>query len=77
MTLWSPPPGTPVSAPRCAAVYRAVASRTVLARKGSLRRADKPARPCCLLAVLQMDIARRAAPPGSRNTTVSSSCKRR
>jgi hypothetical protein len=37
--LWSPPPGSQVSAPRFAAVYRAVASRTVLARKGSLRRA--------------------------------------
>ena len=38
-TLWSPPPGSQVSAPRSAAVYRELASRTVLASKGSLRHA--------------------------------------
>jgi hypothetical protein len=39
-TLLSPPPGTQVSGPRSAAVCRAAASRTVLASKGSLRRAQ-------------------------------------
>jgi hypothetical protein len=38
-SLWSPPPGSLVSAPRIAAVYPpALPSRKVLASKGSLRR---------------------------------------
>jgi hypothetical protein len=38
-TLWSPPPGSQVSGRRSAAVCRAFPTRTVLASKGSLRRA--------------------------------------
>jgi hypothetical protein len=42
-------------------------ARTVLARKGSLRRA-KPARPCALRSVLTDSEMRRAAPVGTRFT---------
>jgi hypothetical protein len=38
-TLWSPPPASQASASHSAALCGALASRTVLASKGSLRRA--------------------------------------
>jgi hypothetical protein len=76
-TLWSPPPGSRVSGSRSAAVCRALASRTVLASKGSLRWATNRPRPCFLRVVLPIEISRRAAPPGTRFRTVSSSCRRR
>ena len=44
-------------------------ARTVLVRKGSLRRA-KPARPCALRAVLAYPVKRRAAPAGTRWRTI-------